>query len=94
MSELTIEQLEKRLNDLLGDDVPEQATQDVNVALQVAEIVKSKGFSFQMEDLCRRSMDDCMWRVVYSKDGVEFSADDPRAAVAVCSALVKALDSI
>ncbi len=93
MSELTDEQLEKRLDELLGDDVPAQVLQDVNVALLVADIVQTKGYTFHMEDLCRRSMDDCMWRVIFSKDGLEFSADDPRAAVAVCSAAVKALEN-
>ncbi|SDK32266.1 hypothetical protein SAMN05660337_0076 [Maridesulfovibrio ferrireducens] len=46
-----------------------------------------------MEDLCRRSMDDCMWRAKFSKDGVDFFVDDARAAVAVCAAIVTALDN-
>ncbi|MBI9109710.1 hypothetical protein [Maridesulfovibrio ferrireducens] len=93
MPELKTEELEKRLVELMGADAPAHAAQDVNIALQAAENMKSKGYSFQMEDLCRRSMDDCMWRAMFSKDGVDFFVDDARAAVAVCTAIVTALDN-
>ncbi|OEU65561.1 MAG: hypothetical protein BA863_01480 [Desulfovibrio sp. S3730MH75] len=91
MSELIIEDLEKQLDEFFGAELPDRALQDVNVALQVAEMVKCKGYSFQMEDLCRRSMDESMWRASFSKDGEDFYVDDARAAVAVCAAVVKAL---
>jgi len=87
-----IEELEKKLDELLGTEVPAHPARDINAALQVAELLKSRGFSFQLKDLCPRSMSETLWRAVFAKGDTEFAVEDAQTAVAVCAAAVEALD--
>ena len=85
------EELEKQLRQILGDDLPGQAVRDIHAAMELAGILESRGFSFKLKDLCPRSMTETAWRAVFSKDGMEFSANDPQSPLAVCKAALGAL---
>jgi len=93
MSESIHEILEKQLKQHLGEVVPARAVYDIHSALELSEIMEEKGFSFQLKDLFPKSLTKPMWRAVFSKDGKEFSADNPESSVAVCTASVGALTS-
>lgn len=92
MPERIIEELEKKLEDLLGSELPAHPAQNINAALQVAELLESRGFSFQLKDLCPSSMNETKWCATFIKNGTEFAAEDAQTAVAVCSAATAALD--
>lgn len=85
------EKLEEELKIRLGDVVPNNVAYDIHAALELAEILKTKGFSFKLKDLCSKSMTDTYWRAIFFKDGEEFSTDDQESAVAVCTAAIAAL---
>ena len=91
MSKSKFEKLENQLKQLLGEAVPNQAVYDINAALELAGIIENKGFTFQLKDLCPKSLDETAWRAIFSKDGAEFSADDPQSSAAVCMAVIEAL---
>ena len=91
MSESIPEILEKQLKQHLGEAIPTHAVYDINAALELAEILEAKGFSFQLKDLCAKSPNETRWRAIFLKDGKKFSADDPQSSVAVCTAAVDAL---
>ncbi|MDD9304795.1 MAG: hypothetical protein HUK40_21610 [Desulfobacter sp.] len=91
MSEVILENLEKQLNQHLGQTVPFHAAYDINPALELAGIMENKGYSFQLKDLYPKSMTNTGWQAVFSKDGQRFSAEDPASPVAVCTAAISAL---
>ena len=91
MSESIPEILEKQLKHYLGEAVPTRAAHDIHAALELSEILEAKGFSFQLKDLCPKSMNETQWRAIFIKDGEEFSANDAQSSVAVCTAAVGAL---
>ena len=93
MSKTTPEKLEKKLKETLGEAVPTNAVYDIHVALDLAELLKAKGFSFQLKDLCPKSPSETLWRAIFSKDDEKFSADDPQSSMAVCMAAIHALTS-
>ena len=91
MAESIIDELEKQLRQILGENMPDRAVHEIHAAMELAGILEAKGFSFQLKDLCPRSMNETAWRAVFIKDGMEFSADDPLSPVAVCKAALGAL---
>ena len=91
MSESIPKILEEQLKHYLGEVVPPQASHDIHAALQLSEVLEAKGFSFQLKDLCPKSLNESQWRAVFIKDGQEFSANNEQAAVAICTAAVGAL---
>jgi len=91
MSESIPEILEKQLKQHLGEAVPTHAAYDIHAALELSEIMEAKGFSFQLKDLCPKSLNKTQWRAIFLKDGEKFLADDPQSSVAVCTAAVDAL---
>jgi hypothetical protein len=93
MSESITEKLEKQLKDYLGELVPYRATCDIHAALGLSKILESKGFTFQLKDLCPKSMNETQWRAIFYRNGKEFSADNQQSSVAVCSAAIDALAS-
>lgn len=91
MFESIPERLEKQLKYHLGEAFPTHAAYDIHAALKLSEILEAKGFSFQLKDLCPKSMNETKWHAIFLKDGEKFSADDPQSSVAVCTAAVDAL---
>jgi hypothetical protein len=91
MSEPILGRLEKQLKQYLGQAVPFHVAHDIHAALELANILETKGFSFQLKDLCPKSMNESLWRAIFIKDGEEFSADNPQSSVAVCTAAIGAL---
>lgn len=91
MSESIFEKLEKQLKQILGEAVPNRAVYDINAAMELAGILETRGFSFQLKDLCPRSLSETAWRAIFSKDSVTFSAENPQSSVAVCMAAIDAL---
>ena len=91
MSESIPEILEKQLKHHLGEAVPAHAVHDINAALELSEILEAKGFSFQLKDLCPKSMNESLWRAIFIKDGEKFSADNPQSSVAICTAAIGAM---
>ncbi len=91
MSKSKLEELKKQLKHHLGEKAPANAALDINAALEVAKILETRGFSFQLKDLCPKSLSETQWQATFSKDGLEFSADDPQSPMAVCMAAVGAL---
>lgn len=92
MSEQDIEALEHRLGELLDGDVPARPAMNINGALQLAERIQTMGFSFELKDLCARSLYDSAWRAIFAKNHARFEAQDEQAAVAVCVAALHALE--
>ena len=91
MSESISERLEKQLKQHLGEAVPTHAADNVHAALELAGILETRGFSFQLKDLCPKSPNQTLWGAIFLKDGKKFSANDPQPSVAVCTAAVDAL---
>lgn len=91
MSESIPERLEKQLKQHLGEAVPIHAAYDIHAALELSAILESKGFSFQLKDLCPKNMNETQWRAIFHKDGKKFSTDDPQSSVAICAAAIEAL---
>ncbi len=94
MSEPILGRLEKQLKQYLGQAVPFHVAHDIHAALELANILEAKGFSFQLKDLCPKSMNESLWRAIFIKDGEEFSADNPQSSVAVCTAAIGALSPL
>ncbi len=91
MPESNLEILETQLKTLFKEEIPDKAVYDIHAAMEVAEILEAKGFSFKLKDLYPKSMTETGWQAVFSKDGVSFSAEDSQASVAVCMAAVGAV---
>ena len=94
MTTPTIEQLEQKLKQQLGESVPANAGSDINAALALAQSLETKGFSFKLKDLCPKSMTETRWRAVFSKSGKTVSADNAQSSIAVLTAAVGALDTL
>lgn len=90
MPEYTVEDLEKQLRQFTDAEISARAVRDIHSALQIAEILESKGFSFKLKDLCPKSLNDTLWRAVFSKDAEEFNAKNEQSALAVCAAAIQA----
>jgi hypothetical protein len=91
MSESAIEILEEQLKALLGDSVPDQAVYNINAAMKLAGMLEAEGFTFQLKDMCPKSMTETNWRATFLKEDAAFSAENPQSSVAVCMAAVEAL---
>lgn len=91
MSESSIEHLTQTLEQLLGQPLPAQAGYNINAAMELAAILEARGFTFQLKDLCPKSMTETNWGATFLKDDAAFSAQSPQAPVAVCMAAVGAL---
>jgi len=91
MSKSILERLEKQLKQTLGEAVPTNAAYDIHAALELAEILETKGFFFQLKDLFPKSPTETQWRAIFFKDDEKFSADDPQSSMAVCMAALDAL---
>ncbi len=94
MSEPAVEILEEQLKQLLGESVPDQAVYNINAAMELAGILETKGFTFQLKDMCPKSMTETNWRATFLKDDAVFSAETPQSSVAVCMAAVDALSPL
>ena len=94
MSEYTVEHLEEQLKQFLGESVPEQAVYNINAAMELAGILETKGFTFQLKDMCPKSMTQTNWRATFLKQDNSFSAENPQSATAVCMAAVDAVRSL
>ena len=94
MSESAVENLEEQLKQLLGESVPNQAVYNINAAMELAGILETKGFTFQLKDLCPKSMTETNWRATFLKEDTAFSAENPQSSVAVCMAAVDALGAL
>jgi len=91
MSGPSVDHLEKQLEQLFGGALPDQAVHNINAAMKLAGILEAQGFTFQLKDMCPRSLNETNWRAAFSKEDAIFSAEDPRSSVAVCMAAVDAL---
>lgn len=91
MPETIFEKLEAQLNQLLDQTIPTHAAYDINPALELVKMMEIKGFSFQLNDLCSRSLTNSLWCAMFVKDGENFSAEYPQAPVAICAAAIGAL---
>lgn len=91
MVEQRLNDIAKQLEQLLGPEISARSVRDINAALQLAEFLKSRGFSFELKDCCPRSLNDTLWRAVFAKDGMKYMAEDVDSALAICVAAVDAL---
>lgn len=94
MSESEVEYLNGQLKQFLGESVPNQAVYNINAAMELAGILETKGFTFQLKDMCPKSMTDTNWHASFLKQDKSFSAESPQSAIAVCTAAVDALGSL
>ena len=94
MSESAVENLEEQLKQLFGESVPNQAVYNINAAIELAGILENKGFTFQLKDMCPKSMTETKWRATFSKQDASFSAENPQSSVAVCMAVIDAFRSL
>nr|WP_321397765.1 hypothetical protein [uncultured Desulfobacter sp.] len=94
MSESAVENLEEQLKQLLGESVPDQAVYNINAAMELASTLESKGFTFQLKDMCPKSLIETNWRATFLNEGATFSAENSQSAQAVCMAAVDALRSL
>lgn len=93
MSESAEKNLEKQLKQFLGESLPDQAVYNINAAMALAGILEARGFTFQLKDMCPKSMTQTNWRATFIKSDSIFSAEDPQSSVAVCMAAVDALST-
>jgi len=94
MTDVNPDNLENRLKEYLGRTVPSHAASDIHAALVLADILKTRGYTFHLKDLCPGSPDQTRWQAVFFKHDYEFSADHPDAPVAVCTAAIGALSTL
>ena len=92
MPKYDLDELDRRLGAYLAPELPKCPSSDVNLALRVAGIMEARGYSFQLKDLCPKSLSESLWQAVFSHDDARFVAEDCRCAVAVCAAALEALD--
>lgn len=88
---MDIETLEKQLQEGLGAEIPAHPASDINTALEIAEMLQAKGFTFRLKDLCPKSISDSNWHAIFKKDEDNFTAENVDSAVAICAAAVAAL---
>ena len=48
--------------------------------MELSGILETKGFTFQLKDMCPKSLIDTNWRATFLKDGETFSAENPQSA--------------
>jgi len=94
MSESAAENIEEQLKQHLGESLPDQAVYNINAAMELSGILEAKGFTFQLKDMCPKSIIDTNWRATFLKDDRKFSAENAQSALAVCMAAVEALRSL
>ncbi|WP_321492644.1 hypothetical protein [uncultured Desulfobacter sp.] len=94
MSGSEIKTLEEQLEQLLQEPVPDQAVYNVNAAMQLASIIEAKGFTFQLKDMCPKSLIETNWRATFLKEGEVFSAEHAQSSMAICLAAVDVLASL
>ena len=90
MFESVVETLVEQLKQLFGESVPKQAVYNIK-AMALAEILKTKGFAFQLKDMCPKKITETNWRATFLKEDAVFAAKNTQSAVAVCMAAVDAL---
>ncbi len=62
---------------------------EIHTALEAAEVLQGKGFSFQLQDMCPKDMDKNLWRARFiSPDEKEISEESEEPGRAVCLAAV------
>ena len=94
MSESSVEKLESRLEQLLGQAIPSQAVSNINAAMELAGILETKGFTFQLKDMCPKSLTETRWCATFLKEESIFSAESPQSFLAVCMAAADALGAV
>lgn len=92
MPKQNLDELDQRLGEYLAPELPKHPSSDVNLALRVAGLLEARGYSFQLKDLCPKSLSESLWRAVFTAGDARFEAEDCRSAVAVCTAALAALD--
>ena len=93
MSGIDINAIETNLKNRLGPSMPDNAIENINSALQVAQILESRGYAFDLKDLCPKSLCDTGWRARFNMNDQEFTAEAPQAAAAICTAAFAALEN-
>ncbi len=93
MPKYSLDELDNRLGQFLDPELPVRPTSDVNVALQVANLLESKGYSFRLKDMCPNSLSECLWRASFTNDEAEFAAENSQSAIAIGTAALAALES-
>ncbi|BDQ35529.1 hypothetical protein [Pseudodesulfovibrio portus] len=93
MQQLPTEEIDRRIERFLDCDLPDRPTADIGCALRVADFMESKGFGFQLTDMCPNSPDQTLWKAVFITADAEFAAEDVRGAVAICAAAAAALEA-
>ena len=93
MQQLTTHELNRRIERFLDCELPDHPTADIGCALQVADFMESKGYGFQLKDMCPHSPDQAMWKAVFIASDAEFAAEDAQGAVAICAAAAAALEA-
>lgn len=86
-----INELEEQLGKLLEGSLPQGAASEINAAMAVAGKLEQQGFQFKLKDMNPRSLHDTQWQAVFMKDDMEYVAEHPQSAIAICSAAVGAL---
>lgn len=94
MSKQTPDELETLLGQLLEAPLPGRPATNINDALQVADILEEKGFSFFLKDLRPKSFDETLWSAHFSLNEDSFTAENAEASVAICVAAAAALKKI
>ena len=93
MRQYTTEELDRTIDRFLDFDLTDRPTADIGVALRVADFMESKGYAFQLTDMCPNSLHESMWKASFKTSGAEFAAEDGSAAVAICTATAAALEA-
>jgi len=93
MRQPTTMELDRRIERFLDCALPDRPTADIGVALKVADFMESKGYGFQLKDMCPHSLDQAMWKAVFIAADAEFAAEDAQGAVAICAAAAAALEA-
>lgn len=93
MPKYSLDELDRRLGQFIDPELPVSPTSDVNVALQVANLLESKGYSFRLKDMCPTSLSDCLWRATFTNNEAEFSAENSQSAIAIGTAALAALEA-
>ncbi len=91
MSEYTMEELDTALAQVLGAPLPGKPSANVNDALQVADLLESKGFTFRLKDLRPKSISENLWGAAFTMGEKVFTAENSQSSVAICRAALAAL---
>lgn len=92
MPNYSLDELDQRLGNFLAPELPERPSSDVNLALRVAGLLESRGYSFQLTDMCPKSLSQSLWQASFSTGDMQFAAEDAQSAIAICSAALAALE--